>query len=235
MKSNFKSPMSKSERILGAVYLPVHIFLLPLFLPFFYKNVLYHMNVVLDSPYIHLVYYVISFVFILIFLFRYLKTSFSDLLDNPLSALRSVVLAYLLNYVFITLVSVALIFIAGDAINPNTEEIIRQTKLDTNVMTFIAVLLVPIVEETLFRGVLFGSVRGKNRLLAYGVTAAAFAVYHLWQYALTGFDWTVLFYLLQYIPASVALCWCYEKSGTIWSPIVLHAAINLISINVTVG
>jgi membrane protease YdiL (CAAX protease family) len=193
------------------------------------------MNVVLDGPNINLVYYVISFVFVLIFLFRYLKTSFSDLLDNPLGALRSVILAYLMNYVFVTLISLVLMFLAGDALNPNTEEIINQTKLDTNVMVFIAVLLVPIVEETLFRGVLFGTLRGKSRPLAYIVTAAVFAVYHLWQYFFTGFDATVLFYLLQYLPASVALCWCYENSGTIWSPIVLHAAINLISINITIG
>jgi membrane protease YdiL (CAAX protease family) len=225
--------MLKSERIVGAAYLPVHIFLLPWL--FANTNVLSQMNIALSGPSVNLIYFVISFVFILIFLFRYLKASFFALLDNLLGSLKYIVLAYMLNYLFITLVSVILSFILQDASNPNTQEIINQTKLDKDVMIFIAVLLAPIVEETLFRGVLFGTIRNKSRVTAYIVSALVFSVYHLWQYFVGGFEWSLLLYLLQYIPASVALCWCYEKSGTIWSPIVLHAAINLISIKVTFG
>jgi membrane protease YdiL (CAAX protease family) len=152
-----------------------------------------------------------------------------------LGALKFVVLGYLFYDVVIMLVSALLMFVIKDVSNPNTQEVINQTKLDKDVMIFIAVLLAPIVEEILFRGVLFGMLRQKRRLLAYIVTVAAFAVYHLWQFFLIGFDWTILLYLLQYVPASLALCWCYEKSGTIWAPIVLHAIINLISIQVTIG
>lgn len=225
--------MTKSERILGAVYLPVHIFLLPLL--FMYTNILGFLKLELDAPALNLVYYIISFVFILIFLFRFLKASFSDLLDSPLKSLQSVVLGYLFYYVVIMIVSALLVFVVKDAANPNSQEVINQTKLDRDVVIFIAVLLAPIVEETLFRGAIFGMLRNKHRILAYVITAAAFAVYHLWQFFLVGFDWTILLYLLQYIPASVALCWCYERSGTIWTPIVLHAIINMISIQVTIG
>lgn len=225
--------MQKSERIIGAAYLPVHIFLLPWL--FAYTNILAHMNIELSGPNVNLIYYVISFVFILIFLFRYLKASFFDLLDNLLGSLKYIVLAYLLNSLFITFVSVIISLILQDASNPNTQEIISQTKLDKDVMIFIAILLAPIVEETLFRGVLFGMARNKSRVTAYIISTLVFSVYHLWQYFVGGFDWSMLLYLLQYIPASVALCWCYEKSGTIWSPIILHAAINLISIKVTFG
>lgn len=227
--------MQKSERILGFVYIAIHMFLLPWLLVFMYTNVLRHMNVVLDGPNLNLIYYVISFVFVLIFLFRFLKESFSDLLNNLLGSLQSVALGYLFNYILITLISLFISVVFKDVTNPNTQEIIKQTKLDTNVMIVVAVLLVPIVEETLFRGVLFGSIRAKSRVLAYIVSALVFSVYHLWQFFIGGFEWSMLLYLLQYIPASLALCWCYERSGSIWSPIVLHAAINLISIKITIG
>lgn len=233
MKDHFKSPMTQSERILGFVYLAVHMFLLPWL--FAYTDVLEKMNIKLDAPHLNLVYYVISFVFVLIFLFRFLRKSFSDLMDNPLGSLQSVLLGYLLNYIAGIVISFLLVFVLKDIANPNTLEIINQTKLNTDVIIFVAVLLAPIVEETLFRGVLFGSIRKKSRVLAYVVSAVVFAVYHLWQSFIGGFDWTMLLYLLQYVPASLALCWCYERSGSIWSPIVLHMAINLISIKVTIG
>lgn len=227
--------MQKSERILGFVYIAIHMFLLPWLLKYMYTNVLRHMNVVLTSANVDLIYYVISIVFVLIFLFRFLRASFSDLFNNLLGSLQAVVLAYLAYYVIVNLVFYLLSFVLTDMASPNTQEIIKQMKLDKNVMILVAVLLAPIVEETLFRGVLFGTIRRKSRLLAYIVTALVFSVYHLWQFFVGGFEWSMLLYLLQYIPASLALCWCYERSGSIWSPIVLHAAINLISIKVTIG
>ena len=52
---------------------------------------------------------------------------------------------------------------------------------------------------------------------------------HSWQYF--GFYPTgsVLLSCLAYVPASAALAWTYEKSGTIWCPIALHAVINALS------
>ncbi len=235
MKDRFKSPMRKSERIIGNLYIPVHIFLLPWLLVYIYTNVLHDMDVVLESPNLNLIYYIISFVFVIIFLFRFLKDSFSDLLDNIIPSLQAIALAYFLNYIAVYLVTLLLSYIADSAPNPNTQEIISQTKLNANAMIVVAVILAPIVEETLFRGALFGTLRSKSRLLAYIVSALAFSVYHLWQYFLGGFEWPMLLYLLQYIPPSIALCWCYERSGSIWAPVVLHALVNFVSIRILIG
>ena len=37
---------------------------------------------------------------------------------------------------------------------------------------------------------------------------------------------------LAYVPAGIALGWTYEKSNTIWGPILLHMAINAISFGI---
>ena len=227
--------MQKSERIIGNIYIPIHIFLLPWLLTFIYSNLLQNVNAVLDSPNLNLIYYVISFIFVLVFMFRFLKKSFSDLLDSLLPSLQAVVLAYFLNYIAVFLISLFLDYVLDGAVNPNTQEIVSQTKLNTNVMIVVGVLLAPVVEEALFRGALFGTLRTKSRVLAYIVSTLAFAVYHLWQYFSVGFEWSMLLYLLQYIPPSIALCWCYERSGSIWSPIVLHSLVNFISIKILIG
>ncbi len=235
MKKRFKFPMKTSERIIGNIYIPVHVFLLPLLLGFLYTNVLSRGDAGLGDLDLNLIYYCISFVFVLVFLFRFLKKSFSDLLDNIVPALQAIALAYFFNYFAVYLVTFLLSFVLDSVANPNTQEIVSQTKLNANAIIVVAVLLAPIVEETLFRGALFGTLRSKSRLLAYIVSTLAFAVYHLWQYFVGGFEWTILLYLLQYIPPSIALCWCYERSGSIWSPIVLHALINFVSIKILIG
>jgi membrane protease YdiL (CAAX protease family) len=226
--------MLKSERILGNIYLPLHIFALPSLLIFLIP-LLFRNSEAAATANINLIWYVVSFLFILIFLFRYLKTSFSDLLDHVLNALKVIVLAYLFNYAVSMLLSTVLSFLLEEAANPNTREIISQTKLNANTMIVIAVLLAPVVEETLFRGALFGTIRTKSRAAAYIVSVLIFSVYHLWQPLIFSFDWSLLLYLLQYVPASIALCWCYEKSGSIWAPIVLHAVINFIQIKIVIG
>jgi membrane protease YdiL (CAAX protease family) len=224
--------MEKYEKIVGLVWLGMHAALLPWLLTYVYTRVLRHTNIVLTGSNLNLIYYIVSFVFVLIFMFRFLRASFSDLLDAPLLALQSVALGYLFNYAAVFLLALLLSLVVKDAANPNQQEIVSQTKLDPNVMIVIAVLLAPVVEETLFRGALFGTLRSKSRLLAYIVSMLLFSAYHLWHYKL---EWPTLIYMLQYIPASLALTWCYERSGSIWAPIVLHAAVNFVSIRVTLG
>jgi membrane protease YdiL (CAAX protease family) len=227
--------MVKSEKVLGWVYIPVHAILLPWLLAYLYQHLLTDMDVVFKTPNINLVYYIISFSFLLIFLFRFLKNSFSDLLDNLIGSLKAILLGYLFNIVLTYALSQLMSLVLNEQLNPNTQEIINQTKLNANVMIAVAVLFAPVVEETLFRGVIFGTIHKKSRILAYAVSTLLFSVYHLWHYFIGGFEPSMLLYLLQYIPASLALAWCYEKSSSIWAPIVMHAAVNFISIKIMIG
>jgi membrane protease YdiL (CAAX protease family) len=135
------------------------------------------------------------------------------------------------------LVSLFLLFFNVGA-NPNDEIIIEHIKINPNTMIAVTVLLGPVVEETLFRGVVFGTIRRKNRTAAYLVSFIVFAVYHLWEYILVAISttgasgWSLILNLLQYLPGSLALAWCYERSNTLWAPIFLHMLINALNISV---
>ncbi len=225
--------MRKSERIFGWIYLPLHIFLLPLIVvPLVALKVTAQTGAPLDSEYYNLIYYAISFVLIMVFMFRFLRASFSDLFDNFLGSLKAIVFSYLLYYVAMLVISYLMSSIVDDPVNPNTEAAMSTVVSNFKVTAAISVILAPIVEEVLFRGVVFGTIRRKHRILAYAASAILFSVYHLWAYALIESDWTILVYLIQYIPGAIALAWCYERSGSIWASITVHAFINFLAIKV---
>ncbi len=91
------------------------------------------------------------------------------------------------------------------------------------------VIFAPFIEEFLFRGMIFAPLCRKSPFLGYAVSMFVFAAFHV-----IGFvgvqHWSVLLYsLLQYLPAAFVLCWSYQRSCSIWAPIVLHGLLNLYS------
>ncbi len=87
-------------------------------------------------------------------------------------------------------------------------------------------LLMPLVEETLYRGLLFGQLRGYNRALAYGVSVAFYALAVVWRYALERGDPRYLLVSVLHLPLSLACTWCYDNGGSVWAAAFLHGGIN---------
>ena len=210
------------ERVIGILYIPVHAFLLPLLLVLVAAFAGWN----LDDATLNLVYYAFSALFLLLAMNRYWRTTIRDLTSAPFRALQAVILGYVIffivNYAFTLITSLFL----KNPVNPNTAAVNESMAINSDMMIVVMVLLAPIVEETMFRGALFGAIRQKSRLLAYAASTLLFALYHLWGYSFS--DLSILVYAVQYIPASIALAWCYEQSGTLTAPVVLHALINLI-------
>lgn len=88
-------------------------------------------------------------------------------------------------------------------------------------LTFVVVA--PVIEELVFRGYLFTAWR-KTRLGLWGtvlLTSLIFALIHAAQYS-----WLILIYLFVF---SIILGLAREKTGSIWTPIVLHVLNNAIA------
>ena len=92
------------------------------------------------------------------------------------------------------------------------------------------VLLVPMAEETLYRGLIFGFLYTKNRLAAYLVSAAVFSAIHLLGYIGSYSAPHLLLAFIQYLPAGFVLAEAYRFSGSIFAPIVIHGGINAIGL-----
>ena len=98
-------------------------------------------------------------------------------------------------------------------------------------LTAIAVILfVPVVEELLYRGVVFGSLVQKNLPLAYVISTIVYClvltVPVLGQYRT---DYVILSFI-QYLPINLMFCWIYTRSETILTPILAHMVMNAVSI-----
>ncbi|MHC1479292.1 CPBP family intramembrane glutamic endopeptidase [Frateuria aurantia] len=92
-------------------------------------------------------------------------------------------------------------------------------------MVVLTITLVPLVEETLFRGVLLSALRSRcSRGVAIGITSAAFAVAHLGSF---DYQWYALPALGLF---ALALAELRVRTGSIWPGVLAHACNNLLAI-----
>lgn len=224
--TGFANTMSKPQRIAGYVYLPFHIFVIPLFL----GMLAVYLPGGLNDVTLNIILYGVGLAFCLICMWKYLRSAFDTLLDNLAVNISALCFGYVINILLSYLATGVLFAILGDQItNPNNVEVINLASESPRAVMALAVFIAPIVEEILFRGVIFGSLQQKHRRLAFIVSIALFAFYHVWQYALVSNDLTMLWYMISYVPVGYALAWVYEKTNSIWVSIFLHMMINGIS------
>ena len=92
------------------------------------------------------------------------------------------------------------------------------------------VVLAPPYEECIYRGLIFRNLYGKSRWAAYIVSILAFAIIHIIGYIGRYSAVELLLAVLQYLPAGLWLAWSYAKGDSIFVPILIHAAINYVTI-----
>ncbi|MFM8831742.1 MAG: lysostaphin resistance A-like protein [Spartobacteria bacterium] len=99
----------------------------------------------------------------------------------------------------------------------------HQSLRDRLSVILIAVIAAPITEELVFRGCLYGFLRQTGgRFVAIATTSILFALIHGHIPSLAGL-----------LILAVGLSLLYEKTGSLWAPILLHAAFNGLSIYAT--
>lgn len=113
--------------------------------------------------------------------------------------------------------------------NVNDASIASNSRVHFVLTAIGTVILVPLAEETLYRGLIFGMLQRKNRIIAYTISTLFFAYIHIMGYV--GYFPTsmLLLCLVQYLPAGLALAAAYEYSGSILAPILIHTTVNIIA------
>ena len=96
----------------------------------------------------------------------------------------------------------------------------------------IVIFLAPFVEEVLFRGLVFGCLKEVNRPAAYVVSAVLFSLLQVLTSSPWQWDLTYLILTLQYLVPGLVFAWAFERSGTLWTSILLHAAVNALALYV---
>ncbi len=143
--------------------------------------------------------------------------------------LRAAFLGFALCSLVRFLIGLAIVSLFPNYVNQNdssVQEMLRQSPL---LMNLGILFLVPVSEELMYRGVIFGSLRSRSRLLAYSVSAGLFSLIHILGYTQEPAYLVISF--IQYLPAGLCLAWAYERSGSILTPILMHIALNQMGIS----
>ena len=216
------SRQSTAERILALVWLPIHLFLLPLLAIRLFPT--------MEESWLNVVIYGTGAVYMVATQFRFLRRDFDPLCDHPFRMLLEVLVSYgamlLLN---MGVNGILLALMGGLEENPNNAAVVDMALVSSGPVAALAVFLAPLVEEPLFRAGIFGTLRRKSRPAAYLVSMLLFAAYHVWSYA--QIDPMAWVYLVQYLPISFRLCRVYERTDSIWGSILLHMLVNYIALN----
>ena len=216
-KIPFTSGLERNEALLVLLWLPMHIWLLPMLLQALAPG--------LDTGSINLLYFALSVLFLALVSRRFLRRDFDPLCDRPGRVLGEVVLMGC-NLI----AGVLLYFLLPETSNPNNAAIaMAVTEQNYPKMRAAIVLLAPIAEELLFRAGVFGVMRHRSRVAAYVVSVLLFGLLHVWQYV--AIDPRYWVYLLQYIAPGILLARVYERCNTIWASMALHAVINFNALN----
>lgn len=217
--------LTRTQAVLGWIYLPLHFAVIPL-LASLYVMYAPGSYTALD---VNKIYFGLGIAFVLIVMGDWLRRNFYVLLDRPGRFALCLAIGFAANWVMSLAVQLVLLLIQGVEENPNNEALLEMTGSDLGAMMGITVFLAPLVEEPLFRGVVFGTIRTKSRVAAYAVSVLLFALLHVWQYVLIYADAWYFIYMLEYLPVSLVLAWLYERSGSIWTSIAFHMLFNALS------
>lgn len=219
----FDCSLTKTERWLGLCFLPLHSIILPVLMGMLED----YWPTTLSAARSSTLYYLVGFLFAMGLLRKALRKDWDRLLDNKLYILSTLFSAYLLNLVlsFATaLLSITLFEDSAPLVVDSTTNVAGSGPIS---YFSVLVFLSPIVEETLFRGVVFGSIRHRSRVSAYIASILLFALHSTWQLAATGGSETFLFFFVQCIPTAFILAWCYERTSCLWTPILFYAITNV--------
>lgn len=184
----------------------------------------------LNETELNIILFVINFIAILIIFRKFLWANFQKVLTAPFQVLKTAGVGFILYDICSVLISYLVYAVDPDFINANDNNIGQMIDSNFALMSICTVLLVPVVEETLYRGLLFRCLYEKNAAMGYILSTAIFALIHVVGYIGSVDALTLCLCFAQYLPAGVFLAWSYVKSDSIWTPILIHMAVNQIGI-----
>jgi len=217
---------SSKENILGFIYICIQMLILP--------TVLTLINSMLPSPFtlgaLNFIYFAINFICITVIFHRFLLSSVQILLRAPFTVLRYAFFGFLAYQVGKFAVGVIVVLLHPEFSNLNDTAVMDSVTQNFTLMSIGTIILAPVVEEVLYRGVIFGGMYRKNPVLAYIMSTVIFSLIHIIGYIHLYEPIALLCSFLVYLPAGLCLAWSYEKSGSIIAPILIHIAVNQLGI-----
>ena len=223
---SFSGNLTNQETIGGFAYLVFELL--------FLSSILSWINGQLSTPLktaeLNFVFYLVNFIAILLIFHDFLGRGLRQTTQHPAIFCQAVILGAVAYFACSYATTQVVRLLVPGFSNYNDQAIADMFGTNRFLMIIGVVILVPPAEECLFRGLIFRNLYGKSRWAAYIVSILAFAIIHILGYIGTYSPLELLMAFLQYLPAGLCLAWSYIKGGSVFVPILIHAAINFITI-----
>ena len=218
--------MSRGEKILGFLYLAFQLTLL--------SPLLHKFNGMLASPMntgtLNFVYYLVNSLAIVWIFHSFLRDSLIAAWRDLWNLIQAVVLGFVAYWACGKLLDLVMSWIMPGFHNVNDSAIAGMARSNYLLMVIGVVVLVPVTEEILYRGLIFRNLWQSTKVAAYLVSMAAFAAIHVLAYIGSESVTTLGLCRIQYLPAGLCLAWTYTKADNIIAPVLVHGIINAIAI-----
>ena len=224
MKKNrsFSGNLTNQETIGGFAYLIFMLVFLPSLLTWFNGQLTHS----LTSAELNFVFYLVNFIAILLTFHDFLGRGLNQVGQHPAIFCQAVILGFVAYYACNWVTTWLVRQLVPGFTNYNDQAIAAMGQGSYFLTLVGTVILVPPVEECLYRGLIFRNLYGKSRWAAYIVSILIFAIIHILGYIGQYAPLELLMAFLQYLPAGLCLAWAYTKADTIFAPIVIHGLIN---------
>ena len=225
--------MNHTERLAGTIFFVVYLLVMPLLAQRLFSLFALLLDTQIGAELQNALYYYLLFAVTLIIFHRYIGHTTSRLLDNLDRAAVTLFLGLLIFYGANELLYRVFHVFFHSRANLNDVTIAAQVNAAPRTTALIVIFLAPFVEEILFRGLVFGCLREKSAVVGYAVSALLFAFLHVWTFALSSWDASYFALMLQYLAPGLVFAWAYDRSGTLWTSILLHAIVNALALYVS--
>ena len=222
--------MNTVERLAGTIFFVVYLLVMPLLAERLFRVAEVLLDMSIDKGMQYALYYYVLFAVTLLIFHDFLFNTAARFFDNLKRALGSLLLSLLVFYGANELAYRVLRLFFSVGVNLNDRPIAAQVSAAPRTTAVIVIMLSPIIEEVLFRGLVFGCLREKTRVTAYAVSAALFAFHSVWAAALSAWSFDQVLTALLYLIPGLVFAWAFERSGTLWCSILLHAAVNALAL-----
>ena len=228
VKGSYLTPF---ERVGGGIFFFLYLLVMPLLMDYVFLGVERLLDISISPASEHAIYYYVMFALTLILFYHFIGKNtqrfFGNLNQTFATWGAALVALYGLNELLFRVTRL----LWGNGLNLNDMAISAQIDGEPRTTLLIVVFLAPFVEEVLFRGYVFGSLRDHSRAVAYVVSCVLFAFLHVWQFA-SGEMLSVsrILLLLQYLVPGLVLCWSYDRAGNLWAPVLTHMAANALHV-----
>ena len=220
-----KSPkLTPNEFVIGFIYYILQLLIIP--------ALLMVGNMLLPKPVseagINFAFFAVNFAAVILIFRKFLRMQLRIAVAQPWRTLRFAGIGLIIYFLGTSAVTAIAAWIHPEFANINDQSIQVMMAQNFGIMVIGTVLLVPLAEETFYRGLIFRQLFDRSPVLAYLVSMVTFSIVHIAGYVGMTDGLTLVLCFFQYLPAGFALAWCYYRTGSIFTSVLLHMTVNQI-------